>query len=164
MKIKILEIKENPFRKELGAYNEEQIGKIFESFKMSDYGKDMRFEVRKNANHYELVYGHHRFLAFKRYYGDDLEIEVIKRNYNDLQMLRELLRENLIKSNDWHFKMLSLALINDCDGVFSNFNDFKIDLIVQEAANSTTNSIVGKLTYLLDGKVVLYKKSGVKRK
>ena len=110
MKIKISEIKENPFRKELGIYNEEQIAKITESFKMSDYGKDQRFEVRRNENSYELVYGHHRLLALKRYYGDDSEIEIIERNYDDEQMLRELLRENLIRDHDWYLRMLSLAL------------------------------------------------------
>jgi len=111
MKIKISEIKENPFRKELGPYNEEQIARITESYQMSDFGSNNRFEVRKNDNHYELVYGHHRLLALKRYYGNDLEVEIIIRNYRDVQMLRELLRENLIKSDDWHLKMLSLALI-----------------------------------------------------
>lgn len=112
MKIKISEIEENPFRKELGPHNEEQIAKITESYQTSDYGSNMRFEVRKNVeNDYELVYGHHRLLALRRYYGDDLEVEIIIRNYKDVQMLRELLRENLIKSDDWQLKMRSLVLM-----------------------------------------------------
>lgn len=111
MKIKISELKENPFRKELGPYNEEQIKRIIESFKMSDFGKDQRFEVRKKDNSYELVYGHHRLEALKYFYKKDIEVEVLVRDYNDEKMLVELLRENLIRNYDWYLKMLALALV-----------------------------------------------------
>lgn len=110
MEIRISGIKENPFRKELGVYNEEQIAKIVESFKMSDFGKDQRFDVRATKDGYELVFGHHRLEALKRYHGTDIEVEIIIRNYNDKQMLVELLRENLTRDHDWFLRMRSLVL------------------------------------------------------
>ena len=120
MQIKIKDIKENPYRKELGKYNEDQIKKIVESFKMSDFATSQRFEVRflkivKDKEifpEYQLIYGHHRLEALKRYLkNNDYEVEIIIRDYNDEKMLVEMLRENLVKDNDWYLKMRALTLV-----------------------------------------------------
>lgn len=110
MKIKLNKLQPNPFRKDLGNLDNSQIEKIQESFKMSDFGKNQRFEVRLTAEGYQLVYGHHRLEALKRYYGNDLEVEIIERNYNDTKMLVELLRENLTRDHDWELRMRSAVL------------------------------------------------------
>ncbi len=110
MKISIKKLQPNPFRKDLGNLDNMQIEKIQESFKMSDFGKNQRFEVRMVTGGYQLVYGHHRLEALKRHYGDDIEVEIIERNYDNAKMLVELLRENLTRDHDWALRMHSAVL------------------------------------------------------
>ncbi len=111
IKYKVSFISANPFRKELGEYNEAQIARIMESFKMSSFGENQRFEVRNNpAGLVQLVYGHHRLEALKRYYGGNHIVEVIFREYDDKKMLVELLRENLTRDHDWALRMHSAVL------------------------------------------------------
>lgn len=110
MKVTVTKLLPNPFRKELGNLDNAQIDKIQESFKMSDFGKNQRFEVRTATDGYQLVYGHHRLEALKRYYGEAIEVEIIERNYDNSKMLVELLRENLTRDHGWELRMRSAVL------------------------------------------------------
>jgi len=110
--MKVIEklIAPNPFRKELGNLDNNQIDRIKESFKMSDFGKNQRFEVRITGSGYQLVYGHHRLEALRSYYGTGIEVEILIRDYNDSKMLVELLRENLTREHGWNLRMRSAVL------------------------------------------------------
>lgn len=102
MKTKIGMLQPNPFRSDLATgFNEDQIAKLVESFKMSEFGTGIRFEVREKNDDYQLVYGHHRAEALKRHYGLDHEVEIIVRGYTDEQMLVEMIRENLTRESSW---------------------------------------------------------------
>jgi len=92
-------IKPNPYRKEVGKLNNTQINKIVESFKMSCFGENQRFEVRKKGAFYELVYGHHRLEAVRKVYGKDRQVEIIIQEYDNKMMLQEMLRENLSQNS-----------------------------------------------------------------
>jgi hypothetical protein len=109
----ISKIKPNPYRDNLGSFNEPQISRLLESYRMSDFGKNQRFEVRKNGDGYQLIYGHHRLEALKRFLGKgkDAPIEVIVRDYDDKIMLQELLRENLTQEERWFSFMQALVTV-----------------------------------------------------
>ena len=100
--IEVGKLKPNPFRSVLGSgFDEAQIGRLTESFKMSRFGEGIRFEVRQKDGVYQLVYGHHRAEALKRLWGRDHMVEFLVRDYSNEQMLVEMVRENLTKETSW---------------------------------------------------------------
>lgn len=109
MKTSVQRIKPNPYRESLGPLSEIQIQRLTESYRMSDFGKDQRFEVRQNQKDYQLVYGHHRLEALKRLLGN-VEVEIVIRDYDDKMMLQELLRENLTQEDRWFSRMRAIVL------------------------------------------------------
>ncbi len=142
MKMKVIErlIAPNPFRKELGNLDNNQIDKIKESFKMSDFGKNQRFEVRITGSGYQLVYGHHRLEALRSYYCTGIEVEILIRDYNDSKMLIELLRENLTREHGWNLRMRSAILAKK----------YLIDILHHK--NVSANDIVKFIS--IDGKTI----------
>lgn len=110
MRVSIQKIKPNPFRARLGPLSENQIKRLIESYKMSDFGKNQRFEVRQKQRDYQLVYGHHRLEALKRLFGKKIEAEIVIHNYDDKMMLQELLRENLTQEDRWFSRMKAIML------------------------------------------------------
>ena len=103
MKVKLKDIGSNPLRCEIGILSDRQINSIIESCETSEYGKYYQFDVRKakgKKGKYELVYGHHRYKAFEKFYGKDHYVSIVIKDYDDDQMFVEMCRENLTKEND----------------------------------------------------------------
>jgi len=110
MRVSIQKIEPNPYRTGLGPLSDVQIRRLIESYKMSDFGKDQRFEVRRNGKGYQLIYGHHRLEALGRFFGKQTEVEIVIRDYDDRMMLQELLRENLTQEDRWFSRMKGMVL------------------------------------------------------
>jgi hypothetical protein len=69
------------------------------------------FSARNNEGRYELTSGHHRVEALKRSKGKDYEVNVTMVDYNDEQMLIDMVRENLTQRNtDFHDTSESIVL------------------------------------------------------
>lgn len=95
MQLKVRHIKPNPFKKEIGGgkLNEEQIEKIKANLKELGFMGSLTV-FKRDEKHY-LVSGHHRLQACKEVFGDDYEIDVDVKEYNDEQILRGMVVENL---------------------------------------------------------------------
>jgi hypothetical protein len=95
MKLKISEIKPNPYKKEIngGKLNKDQIERIKSNLK--ELGLMGSIPVVKIAEDYHAVNGHHRLEALKQVYGKDFEVEVTIHKYTDEQLLRGMVIENL---------------------------------------------------------------------
>ncbi len=95
MKLKIKELNKNPFKKEInrGKLNEVQIEEI--SGNLEELGYMGAIPIVKIKNKYHLVNSHHRVEALKRKFGKDYELAVTVHNYNDDQLLRGMVIENL---------------------------------------------------------------------
>ncbi len=102
MKIKISQLNPNPFKKQIskGKLNREQIDKIKANIK--ELGFFDALPIFKKDNKYYLVAGHHRLQALKEVYGKDYEVEVILNNYNEDQIFRGMVIENITqRTNDF---------------------------------------------------------------
>jgi hypothetical protein len=95
MKIKLSELKPNPFKKQIskGDLNREQIDKIKSNLK--ELGFFGSLPVFKEDNKYFLIAGHHRLQALKEVYGKDFEVKVEVENYNEDQIFRGMVIENM---------------------------------------------------------------------
>lgn len=95
MKLKLSELHPNPFKKNIngGKLSEEVISKITANIK--ELGLMGALPVFKRGNKYFLIAGHHRVEALKRVFGKNFEIEATLHNYNDDQVLRGMVVENL---------------------------------------------------------------------
>lgn len=114
MKLKIKEIKENEFKNKInkGKLNEEQIEKIQSNIK--ELGLMGSLPVYKKDGQYRLIGGHHRLEALKRQFGENYEIEVIVHNYNNDQVLRGMVVENLSQRiDDFKEELSNVLLIRD---------------------------------------------------
>ena len=100
MKVKLSELKPNPFKKEIngGKLNEEIITRIKSNIK--ELGLMGSLPVFKKDGEYYLVAGHHRVQALKEVYGKDFEVEVTLHNYSDENVLRGMVVENLTQRSD----------------------------------------------------------------
>jgi len=104
MKIKLSQLKPNPFKKFInkGKLDEETISKFIEGYKQTRFHENVKAR-KNNDGEFELVYGHHRIESAKRVYGKNHEIEVevysIK-DFSDEQMLLDMIRENLTQRGD----------------------------------------------------------------
>ena len=100
MKIALSELKPNPFKVGInsGKLNEESIAKIRSNIK--ELGLMGSLPVVKRGESYHLVAGHHRVEALKREFGKNFQIEVVVHNYNDDQLLRGMVIENLTQRSD----------------------------------------------------------------
>ena len=95
MKLKLSELKPNPFKKQIskGELNREQINKIKANIK--ELGFFGSLPIFKKDNKYHLIAGHHRTQALKETYGKDFEVEVVVSNYNEDQVFRGMVVENI---------------------------------------------------------------------
>ena len=100
MKVKLSELKSNPFKKQIsnGKLNKEIIKKI--KGNMKELGLMGSLPVFKKDNQYYLVAGHHRTQALKETYGKDFQVEVTVHNYSDENVLRGMVVENLTQRTD----------------------------------------------------------------
>ena len=100
MKLALNELHPNPFKKEInkGKMNEEQIKKLLANLdKLNLMGA---IPVVKRDNKYCLVSHHHRVEALKRKFGKNHEVEVVVHKYDDDQLLRGMIIENLTQRTD----------------------------------------------------------------
>lgn len=102
MKLKLSELKPNPFKKQIskGKLNKEQVDKIKANIK--ELGFFGSLPVFKKDNKYYLIAGHHRVQALKEVYGKDHEVQVTISNYNEDQVFRGMVIENITqRTNDF---------------------------------------------------------------
>jgi len=95
MKIKLKQLNNNPYKKWIseGKLNQEQIDRLKGSIK--ELGHMGSIPVTKKNNKYYQVSHHHRVEALKQLYGNDFLIEVEIKDYNDSQLFRGMVVENL---------------------------------------------------------------------
>lgn len=95
MKIKLRELQSNPFKKMInkGKLNEVQIEEI--SGNLDELGFMGAIPVVKIKNQFHLVNSHHRVEALKRKFGKNYEVPITIHNYNDDQLIRGMVIENL---------------------------------------------------------------------
>jgi hypothetical protein len=100
MKLKLSQLKPNPFKKEIhqGKLSQEQVNRIKANIK--ELGLMGAFPVFKRGSDYFLVNGHHRQEALKQEYGKDFEVECVIHDYTDDKALRGMVIENLTQRND----------------------------------------------------------------
>ena len=111
MKLKLSELKQNPFKKFIndGKLSDDRVELLQESIEHGTLPEN--FFVRNNNGVYELTSGHHRVEALKRSKGKDYEVIVNVVNYNDEQMLIDMVRENLTqRDTDYHDTSESIVL------------------------------------------------------
>ncbi len=100
MKIKLSELKPNPFKKQIskGKLNKEIVEKIKANIK--ELGLMGSLPVFKREGEYFLVAGHHRAQALKETFGKDYQVECTLHNYTDENVLRGMVIENLTQRSD----------------------------------------------------------------
>ena len=112
MKIKINQLKPNPFKKQIakGRLDEDQVKRIMSN--MKELGLMGALPVFKKGNDYHLINGHHRTEALKRQFGKNHEVEVVVHNYSEEQVLRGMIVENLTqRANDFKEEVENLKAI-----------------------------------------------------
>ena len=95
MKIKISELKPNPHKKKInkGKLGKVQIKEI--SANLDNLGFMGAFPVVKIKDNYHLVNSHHRLEAMKKKFGNDYKVNITIHNYDNDQLLRGMVIENL---------------------------------------------------------------------
>lgn len=114
MKLKVCDIKPNPYKKEIngGRLNKEQVERIKSN--MKELGLMGSIPVVKIGEDYHAVNGHHRLQALKEVYGKEFEIEVTMHKYNDEQLLRGMVIENLSqRSGEFREETENLKMIRN---------------------------------------------------
>ena len=88
----------NPFRN-MDRYpiNEEKISELCSSMESTGFWENVVCRLKNNK--YELAYGHHRWIAYKKKYGDKAKITLIIRDVSDEDMLRMMANENM---DEWN--------------------------------------------------------------
>ena len=103
MKLKIKELYANPFKKKIneGKLSKTQIEEI--SGNLGELGFMGAVPVVNIKGKYHLVNSHHRVEALKRKFGKDYEVQVTIHNYNEDQLMRGMVIENLSQRGvDFH--------------------------------------------------------------
>ncbi len=95
MKLQLKDLEQNPYKKEIsdGKLNQEQVDKIKANIKK--LGLMGSIPIRKFKGKYQLVSHHHRLEALKQLHGKDFKVEVVIHDYDDEQMLRGMVIENI---------------------------------------------------------------------
>jgi len=112
MKLKINQIQPNPFKKQInnGKLDEENVKKLMAN--IEELGLMGALPIVEQDKQYYLVYGHHRLEALKRTFGERYYINVDLKTYNEDQLLRGMVIENLTqRSNDFREELDNLQAI-----------------------------------------------------
>lgn len=112
MKLKLKQLKPNPHKSSInnGKLNETQVKKILAN--MEKLGLMGSIPVIKKGENYYLVHSHHRVEALKRKYGVNYEVECTLHDFDDEQMLRGMVIENLTqRGNDFREEMENVVAI-----------------------------------------------------
>lgn len=113
--IQLNKIKPNPFKKFIkdGELDEEVISKLMEGYEQTTF--HVNFKARNNNNEdVELIYGHHRLEAAKRFFGEKHEIKLDVYSYDefsDEKMLLDMVRENLTQRGEDYKDMADSVII-----------------------------------------------------
>ena len=112
MKVKVSEIHPNPYKKWIneGKYNQEQLDRLKAS--EEELGLMDAIPIVKRKEKYHCVSHHHRVEMLKQKYGKDHEVEVILHDYNDEQLFRGMVVENMTqRAGDFREEMENLDAI-----------------------------------------------------
>ena len=95
MQIKIKDLKPNPYKKQIneGKYNDTQLEEL--TLNLDELGLMGAIPVVNINSKYHLVNSHHRIEALRRKFGENFEVAVTVHKYNDDQLLRGMVIENL---------------------------------------------------------------------
>jgi hypothetical protein len=111
MKIKISELKSNPFKQYIneGKLDEYRLDILKESI---DHGTlPEHFFVRRQGDELQITSGHHRLGALKQVKGSAYPVDVTMVNFSDEQMLVDMVRENITqRDTDFHDTAESIDL------------------------------------------------------
>ncbi|NCU42102.1 MAG: hypothetical protein EOM19_05305 [Candidatus Moranbacteria bacterium] len=93
MKVKIKDLKPNPFR-DMRRYpiDENKVDMLRKSFLKTGFWDNI--VGRKNSIGYEIAYGHHRLIALNKEFKKDFEIELQVKEISDPDMIRIMADEN----------------------------------------------------------------------
>lgn len=125
MKLKLKELNPNPFKKFIneGNLTKNRIELLQESIEHGTLPEN--FFARNNNGIYELSSGHHRLEALKRSKGKDYEVTVNVVNYNDEQMLIDMVRENMTQ-RDTDYQDTSESIVLARGWLQSGVNSVKL--------------------------------------
>lgn len=96
MKVKIKDLEPNPYR-DMDNYpiDEVKIQTLIGSYKQTGFWRNINVRPKPGAEgKFQLAYGHHRWIALKRLYGEDHIIDIVVDNYSDATMLKMMASEN----------------------------------------------------------------------
>jgi len=111
MKVKLKELKPNPFKKYIngGVLNPQKIDLLKESIKQDGFWDNVI--CRKNGNGYEIAYGHHRLEAAKQVLGGNHEIDIPVKELTDEMMVRILGNENCMQNEEYAIYQVDQVLL-----------------------------------------------------
>jgi len=142
MKIKISELKANPFKKFInnGELNEERLDVLKESIEHGTLPE--HFMARKNDGIFELTSGHHRVEALRQMKGDEYVVDVTPVTFSDEQMLIDMVRENITqRDTDVHDTAESIYLARSwLQSGCNRVNQFNTVVAQQRKKNGTFES------------------------
>lgn len=122
--VKLGDIK--PYEKNAKKHNEDQIQLIVGSLKKNDYYNPIGIDSKN-----EIVVGHGRFEAFKRFKSDDELIEVVDFSYLNENQIRALrIKDNKVVSDIYDQDKLNAeieSILNSYDG---DLSELEMDLSV----------------------------------
>lgn len=100
MKVKLKDIKPNPFKKRInkGRLSKEKIERLAESIEKDGFWDNVM--GRKHEGEIQIAYGHHRLAAAKKVYGPNHCIDLKLEKLDESQMLRILANENVAQETD----------------------------------------------------------------
>jgi len=123
VKIALKELKPNPFKRMInkGKLNEIQIEEI--SGNLDELGFMGAIPVVKIKNNYHLVNSHHRIEALKRKFGKNYEVPITIHNYNEDQLIRGMVIENLAqRGSDFKEELENIRTVEE----YLNSNNDKL--------------------------------------
>jgi polyhydroxyalkanoate synthesis regulator phasin len=126
VKVCIKDIHHNPFKKFIndGKLEEDRVEKLVESIEHGTLQPN--FVGRKNdKDQWEISSGHHRLGAFKKKFGEDFKVELMKANFSDEQMLVDMVRENLTQRGEGSFRDTEESIVLARNWVLSKSRDSK---------------------------------------
>lgn len=100
MKLKISELKPNPYKKQInkGKLDNETVKKIQSN--IDELGLMGSIPIVKIGDAYHLISHHHRVEALKRTFGDGYHVDVDLKKYSQDQLLKGMVIENLTQRNN----------------------------------------------------------------
>jgi len=101
MKVKLKELKPNPFKRYIngGVLNPQKIELLKESINKDGFWAGIMF--REVGGEKQIPYGHHRLESAKQVKGGNFEIDIPCQDFTDEQMVRMLANENSMQNEEY---------------------------------------------------------------